>query len=79
MYETCPCRHPELMQFTARVTLPRLDEARVVSGLRSDLREQIAPHWRVPDWSTLTVGGPVAVTGDRGRTRYRWTAAVEPR
>jgi hypothetical protein len=65
------------MQFTARVTLPRLDEARAVAGLRADLREQAAAHWQAADWSTLEITGPVEVVGASGRTWYRWSATVE--
>jgi hypothetical protein len=66
------------MQFRARTALPHLDEARAVSRLRGELREQAATHWQLPDWSTLQVTGPVAVEGTSGRTRYRWTATVQP-
>jgi hypothetical protein len=65
------------VRFTARTSLPHLDEARAVSGLRTELREQAAAHWQVADWSTLEVTGPVEVIGASGRTWYRWTATVE--
>ncbi|WP_139220542.1 hypothetical protein [Trujillonella endophytica] len=65
------------MQFAARVSLPVLDEARAVFGLRGDLREQAARHWQVPDWTTLDVTGPTEVVGASGRTWYRWKATVD--
>ena len=65
------------MQFTARVALPRLDESRAVAVLRTNLREQAAGHWELPDWSTLEVSGPVEVEGASGRVWYRWAATVD--
>ncbi|MGY1739584.1 MULTISPECIES: hypothetical protein [unclassified Blastococcus] len=65
------------MRFTARVALPRPDEGRALAVLRGELRDQAAAHWRVPDWGTLEIDGPVEVVGASGRAWYRWAAAVE--
>jgi hypothetical protein len=67
------------VHLSVRVALPHIDEARAMSSLRSELREQAAAHWQMPDWSTLEVVGPVAVVGAFGRIRYRWTATVGTR
>jgi hypothetical protein len=65
------------MQLSARASLPYLDEARAVSGLHGDLREQAARHNHVPDWATLQVTGPEEAVGAYGRVWYRWAAVVQ--
>jgi hypothetical protein len=62
---------------TAATALPYDDLARATAGLRGQLSELAAAGGQLPDWSTLTMTGPVEATGAHGRTWYRWTATVE--
>lgn len=65
------------MTLTAGTALPYDDLNRATAGLRGQLHELAAAAGRVPDWSTLTVTGPIEATGAHGRTWYRFTATVE--
>ncbi len=62
--------------YRAAAALPYNDRERATAGLRGQLLLIAVAADAVPDWSTLTVEGPVEAVGLHGRTWYEWTATV---
>ncbi len=54
------------MTYQAAAALPYNDRVRVVADLRGQLRLMALADGATPDWSTMTVEGPVEVTGLHG-------------
>ena len=67
------------MTFTATASYPYIDPDRATAGLRARLRELVAAVGGTPDWSTLSVTGPIKINGAHGRTWFEWTGTVEAR
>ena len=64
------------MIYRAAAALPNDNRDRATLGLRGQLRLMALAGDGMPDWSTLTVAGPSAVVGARGRTWYEWRATL---
>ena len=65
------------MRYRAAAALPYSDTAGATAGLRGRLRIMALADGAHPDWSTLTVKGPVEVPDLRARAWFEWTATVE--
>lgn len=65
--------------FTADAAYPYVNAKRATAGLRAQLREVVAAAGVEADWGTLTIKGPTASPGARGRTWFEWTATVAGR
>ncbi len=65
------------MSYRAATALPHNEPERPKGGLREQLRLMAFADGVMPDWSTLTIEGPVEVTGLHGAIWYEWMATVE--
>ncbi|SFO58039.1 hypothetical protein SAMN05660359_04479 [Geodermatophilus obscurus] len=65
--------------YRVTATAPYDDRERAVAGSRGQLRLMAIADSATPDWSTMTIEGPVEVTGLHGATWYEWTATGEAR
>jgi hypothetical protein len=60
----------------AAAALPDDDRQRAVGELRSQLCTMAGAAEATPDWTTLTVTGPVEMVGADDAARYEWSATV---
>jgi hypothetical protein len=67
--------------FSASTALPYEHRARATAGLVGVLHHRLLDEGggEMPDWSTLTVAGPVVTVDARGRTSFEYAATVESR
>ncbi len=65
------------MTYRASTALPYSDRGRAVAGLRGQLRLTAIADGMTPDWSTMSVEGPVEGKGLHGAIWYEWSATVE--
>ena len=62
--------------YRAAAALPFGDRGFAVHGLRNQLRIMARAAHATPDWTTLTVTGPVTIEGAQDRCLFEWTACV---
>jgi len=68
------------VEFLATAAYAYVNRDRATAGLRGQLREIVASAGAgVPDWSPLTVAGPVEVPGRHDRSWFVWTGRVDAR
>jgi hypothetical protein len=60
----------------AAAALPHDDRDRALACLREQLRVMSDAAGAAPDWTTLTVTGPVEMPGADPAARFEWTACV---
>jgi hypothetical protein len=62
--------------FRAAAALPDDDRQRAVDELRSQLCTMAVAAAATPDWTTLTLTGPIEMAGADEEARFEWTASV---
>lgn len=67
---------PLRVMYRAAAALPCDDPVRATVGLQGQLRLMAAAAHATPDWSTLVIDGPTAVSEPRGQIWFEWTGAV---
>jgi hypothetical protein len=67
--------------YRATAALPNAHRDRAISQLRRELVHQVVAddEWEKPDWTTLSVIGPIETFTDRGDVCFEYRASVEVR